>query len=60
MPQIQDCSFCKRPIPPGTGIIFVRRDGRTLKFCSSKCRKSMLKLNRDPRKFKWTKVYMKR
>ncbi|MFQ6053092.1 MAG: 50S ribosomal protein L24e [Candidatus Bathyarchaeia archaeon] len=60
MPQTYECSFCRRPIPPGTGINFVRRDGRLLRFCSSKCRKSTLKLKRDPRKLKWTKAYVKR
>ena len=60
MPQIHDCSFCRRPIAPGTGINFVRRDGQILRFCSSKCRKSMLKLRRDPRKLKWTRVYGRR
>ena len=57
MPQAHDCSFCGRNIPPGTGISFVRRDGRVLRFCSSKCRKSMVVLGRDPRKLKWTKAY---
>jgi len=60
MPQIYKCSFCGRPIPPGTGISFVRRDGRVLRFCSSKCHKSLLKLKRDPRKFKWTMAYVRR
>jgi len=60
MPQIHKCSFCRRPIPPGTGTSFVRRDGRILWFCSNKCRKSMLKLKRDPRKFKWTEAYVRR
>jgi len=60
MPQTHDCSFCGRTIAPGTGITLVRRDGRLLRFCSSKCRKSMINLKRDPRKFKWTKAYESR
>jgi large subunit ribosomal protein L24e len=44
---------------PGTGIMYVKNDGSTLWFCSSKCRKSMLKMRRDPRKLKWTKKYKK-
>jgi large subunit ribosomal protein L24e len=60
MPQVYKCSFCGYDIAPGTGIINVRRDGRLLRFCSSKCRKNLLKLRRDPRKFKWTKAYVKR
>ena len=57
MPTIYKCAFCGNEIAPGTGIGFVRRDGRVLRFCGSKCRKSSLKLNRDPRKFKWTKAW---
>ncbi len=57
MPTIYKCAFCGEDIAPGTGIGFVRRDGRVLRFCSSKCRKSSLKLGRDPRKFKWTKAW---
>ncbi|MCW7074248.1 MAG: 50S ribosomal protein L24e [Candidatus Methanospirare jalkutatii] len=47
------CSFCKAEIPPGTGKMFVRRDGSVLFFCSSKCEKNMLKLGRKSRKVKW-------
>lgn len=53
------CSFCGREIEPGTGINYVRRDGVVLRFCSSKCRKNMLKLGRKPRDFKWTELYEK-
>lgn len=60
MPQIYECSFCGHEIPPGTGMSYVRRDGRVLRFCSSKCRKSMLEMKRDPRKLKWTKKYQQR
>jgi large subunit ribosomal protein L24e len=57
MPPSHKCSFCGTMIAPGTGISFVRRDGRILRFCSSKCRKSTLILKRDPRKFKWTEAW---
>lgn len=60
MPKTYECSFCGREIPPGTGSIYVRRDGRILRFCSSKCRKSMIKFKRDPRKFKWCRAYRQR
>ena len=36
---------------------FVRRDGRVLRFCSNKCKKSAIDLKRDPRKFKWTEAW---
>lgn len=44
----------------GTGMAFVGNDGTMLWFCSSKCRKSMLVLKRDPRKLKWTDKHPKR
>ena len=47
------CSFCKQEIEKGTGIIYVKRDGTLLPFCSNKCRKNKLKLKRNPRKLKW-------
>ncbi|MFB6088825.1 MAG: 50S ribosomal protein L24e, partial [Candidatus Aenigmatarchaeota archaeon] len=38
--------------------VFVRKNGKSLYFCSSKCEKNMLKLGRKPRKVKWTKKSM--
>ncbi|MDI9610532.1 MAG: 50S ribosomal protein L24e [Archaeoglobales archaeon] len=52
------CSFCGAEIEPGTGKSLVRKDGRTIYFCSGKCEKNY-KLGRSPRKLKWTKVYEK-
>lgn len=49
------CSFCGRKVLPGTGLLFVRNDGTLYWFCSSKCRKSQLKLGRDPRRWKWAR-----
>ncbi len=57
MPQVHKCSFCGDEIAPGTGMNFVRRDGRVLRFCGSKCKKSAIDLKRDPRKFKWTEAW---
>jgi len=59
MAKFYKCSFCGREIPPGTGIVYVKRDGTVYRFCSSKCRKSMMVLRRDPRKFKWCEAYKK-
>jgi len=53
------CSFCGEDIEPGTGNMFVRRDGKVFYFCSRKCEKNMLELGRNPRKLKWTKYYRK-
>ncbi|RLF24441.1 MAG: 50S ribosomal protein L24e [Thermoprotei archaeon] len=59
MPRVYRCSFCGRVIEPGRGMIFVRNDGTILRFCSSKCRKNMLYLRRNPKKLKWTEKYVK-
>lgn len=53
------CSFCGSDIEPGTGKLFVRKDGTVLFFCKSKCQKNMLKLGRIPRRVRWTKHYSK-
>ena len=53
------CAFCGYEIEPGTGKMYVRKDGKILYFCSGKCEKNMLKLKRNPRKLKWTKYYVK-
>ncbi|OYT59539.1 MAG: 50S ribosomal protein L24 [Desulfurococcales archaeon ex4484_217_1] len=59
MVKVRTCSFCGKEIEPGTGIMYVKNDGSILWFCSSKCWKNMLKLKRNPRKYKWTLKYAK-
>ncbi len=49
------CSFCKKPISQGTGMMFVKNDGKILYFTDKKCEKNFIKLGRDPRKFKWAR-----
>ncbi|MCL4330103.1 MAG: 50S ribosomal protein L24e [Candidatus Thermoplasmatota archaeon] len=44
-------------IEPGTGILFIRKDGNVLNFCSRKCRVNMLVLKRVPRRIRWTKEF---
>ena len=51
MPQ---CSFCSKQISRGAGKMFVRKDGRVLYFCSSKCEHNMLDLRRRARSTAWT------
>lgn len=53
------CSFCGKNVEPGTGRIHVLKSGKTLNFCSKKCRLNMLKLKRKPLKVKWTLFYKK-
>jgi large subunit ribosomal protein L24e len=47
------CSFCGTTIEPGTGKMFVRKDGTIYFFCSSKCQNNH-KLGRVPRRVAWT------
>ncbi len=53
----RQCSFCAREIEPGTGSMFVKRDGTVYTFCSSSCRKQQLVLGRVGHRFKWTRAY---
>ncbi len=53
------CSFCGHEIGKGTETIFVTSKGKAHYMCSSKCEKNMFKLNRKPRKTKWTEEYRK-
>ncbi|RLG22115.1 50S ribosomal protein L24e [Methanosarcinales archaeon] len=50
------CSFCGRKIEPGTGKMFVKRDGTIYFYCSSKCEKNHA-LKRIPRKVRWTEAW---
>ncbi|MCS7096083.1 MAG: 50S ribosomal protein L24e [Candidatus Bathyarchaeota archaeon] len=59
MPKFRKCSFCGHDFPMGTGMMYIKNDGAIFWFCSSKCRKSSLKLGRDSRKLKWTAYYGK-
>jgi len=53
----RQCSFCAQEIEPGTGTIFVKRDGTVYQFCSSSCRKQQMSLGRIGHRFKWTRAY---
>jgi large subunit ribosomal protein L24e len=53
----RQCSFCAREIEPGTGMMFVRRDGTVFHFCTSSCRKQQLHLHRVGHRFKWTRAH---
>ncbi|MBE3122542.1 MAG: 50S ribosomal protein L24e [Euryarchaeota archaeon] len=60
MVEKRTCSFCGTDIEPGTGKLFVKKDGTVLFFCKMKCQKNMLKLGRIPRRVRWTKTYSKK
>ncbi|MEM4246793.1 MAG: 50S ribosomal protein L24e [Candidatus Woesearchaeota archaeon] len=51
------CSFCRKVIEPGTGIMFVKTDGRIFMFCSGKCEKHLLDKEHKPRTTRWTLEY---
>jgi large subunit ribosomal protein L24e len=59
MPVTRTCTFCGNDIEPGTGKMFIRKDGTIYFFCSSKCQKNMLNLGRIGRKVRWTRRYVK-
>lgn len=51
------CTFCGHDIEPASGIIYVRKDGAVLNFCSKKCKVNMVQLKRASRNIKWTNEY---
>jgi len=51
------CSFCGTNIEPGTGRLFVRKDGLTYNFCSSKCFKNQIGKGKVPRMTEWTAAH---
>lgn len=54
------CSFCGTTLSPGTGKIYVKKDGKLLYFDKSKCEKNLLKLKRNPLNTKWSKLHKKK
>ena len=53
------CAFCEKEIEPGTGRMYVKKDGTVLFFCSNKCYKNAMELKRVPRRVRWTGEYMR-
>jgi len=47
------CSFCKQNYEFPYGLSLILNSGDILYYCSSKCRKNMLKLKRDNKKVNW-------
>jgi len=51
------CTFCGSEIEPGTGRMYIKKDGVVYNFCTSKCFKNMVILGRVPRRTTWTRYY---
>ena len=54
MSAMVTCAFTGAEIPPGTGKMFIKKDGRVLYFKNRKAEKNYLKLKRNPRKVGYT------
>ena len=52
------CTFCGETISRGTGMMYVKNDGKILWFCGTKCEKNLLKLKRKPIATKWSQYYI--
>ena len=50
------CSFSGKEIPPGKGIMYIKKDGKVLYFYDRKAEKNMLQLGRKPLQIKWTQA----
>lgn len=48
------CSFCKKRFKEPRGLVIFTFDGRSVNYCSSKCRRNAA-LGRDGRKMNWVK-----
>jgi large subunit ribosomal protein L24e len=59
MPEHRICTFSGEEIEPGTGLMFIKRDGTVMWFKNSKARKNALNLKRNPRRVKWTRHYVR-
>jgi len=57
MVELKVCSFCGKEIEPGTGKMFVKKDGTVFLFCSNKCSKNLVEMERVPRRTTWTRAY---
>ena len=56
MVETKKCSFTGKPIPPGTGMMYVKKRGQVLYFINSKSKKNYLDLGRVPARTRWTET----
>ena len=57
MAETKKCSFCGAEIEPGTGSMYVKKDGTVHNLCTRKCYKNMVQLKRVPRTTAWTEKF---
>ena len=48
------CTYSGKEIPPGTGLMYVKTDGKVLWFLDRKAEKGFTALKRKPRNVRWT------
>jgi|SRR5271170_7770798 len=53
----RQCSFCAAEIEPGTGAMYVKKDGTVYHFDTGSCRKQQLNLGRVGHRLKWTRAH---
>jgi len=53
----RQCSFCAAEIEPGTGAMYVKKDGTIYHFDTGSCRKQQLNLGRVGHRLKWTRAH---
>lgn len=51
-----NCSFCGSAIEPGTGKMYIKRDGTVFHYDSAKCQRNQVGLGRVNRHVKWTQA----
>ena len=49
-----NCTFCGSAIEPGTGKMYIRKDGTVFHFDSAKCQRNQVQLGRVNRHVRWT------
>ena len=57
MVEKRNCSFCGDAIEPGTGKMYIKKDGSVFNFCSNKCKKNNIDMGRVSRRTRWTVRY---
>ena len=57
MVEIRHCSFCGVEIEPGTGKMYIKKDGTVYNYCTNTCYKNQVQMKRVPRTTTWTKQF---